>query len=228
MANYSHVNIFAKVRELRSVRIRSEGNMRGRGPTLTASPSRPRLPVPGVRVDKKEWVSASRVSPMPEPFGPTRSPSVTRTMGGPARTGRTELIGIGLHAARAAAAVKRSLGGEALDEGDERELELLQGALRDSAEVLRYGRSRTSVTRPRHLASVGLAIAAASPEQGQFAVDPEDVARILEALAADAGLVASGETPRNPDGLLGFVTGLVSLARNETASTGETLKRSES
>lgn len=145
-----------------------------------------------------------------------------------ARSGRTEMIGMGLRAARAAGAVRRGLAGNGLEEADRVELRLLEEALHRSAEAVRYGRSTSSVSRPRHLASVSLAIAAAARPRPGSRLDPEQMGSALDSLAGDVELVAKGDAPDDPDGLVAFMTGLVSLARNETASAGETLKRSES
>lgn len=145
-----------------------------------------------------------------------------------ARSGRTEMIGMGLRAARAAGAVRRGLAGNGLEEADRVELRLLEEALHRSAEAVRYGRSTSSVSRLRHLASVSLAIAAVSRPLPGPPLDPDQVGSALDSLANDVELVAEGNAPHNPDRLVAFMTGLLSLARKETASAGETLKRSES
>lgn len=155
--------------------------------------------------------------------------SVARMTSSTTRSGRTEMIAIGLRAVRAAAAVKRGLAGQELGDTDQVELTLLEDALHRSAEAARYGRTSTSVSRPRHLASVSLAIAAASrPRQTEGGIDAPEVGSTLDALAEDVSAVARGATPKDAEALVAFMAGLVALARNETASAGETLKRSES
>jgi hypothetical protein len=152
-----------------------------------------------------------------------------RNVSSTTRRSRTRDATAALHAARANAAVRSAIRGNAVDDIDARTLDAFRSALQQAVEAARFARTKTKPSATsRQLASVGLALSAVAQSTSGELTDTEAMAASLEAIEADVNRLLSSEQPENESRLLGFLDALVALSGRRAASPGDTVVRSRS
>lgn len=144
---------------------------------------------------------------------------------------RKDMIATGLHAARAVSIVKKTSSGRDLEAPDIVELQTVRDAISDALKATQYVDSpaRSSSDR-RNLATVRLAITAASRHSARESDQRDDVATLSASLAArleDLNSLIASKPLADSQPLLNYLSGLVELATRGAAGRGETLHRGD-
>lgn len=140
---------------------------------------------------------------------------------------RSAEISLGLRSARAVALVDRVHLGKPLGERGVAELCAVRDALARAAEAVERAPTPKRARGRRNIASVGLALSAATPPGVPGAERSDAAAAALRRYAEDLTSVVEGRPLEHPDELRGFLRALVTTADKSTARSGETLVTSE-